>query len=186
MDEPYRVTLEHAQRNELVDGFGGLFRQDATWTTAHGKRRFGRDEIAAFTSRVLPGAMTDPTPTYRVEHVLLVRPDVAAVKVRQRDLLAAIGRFIDASTPGTTAATCSPGLNLRTPTPSSPTQSRRPTAPQHTSDARYGSPNSDGDPHQDPSRHAASRGNRVMSTDPSRMLSQVLSVSSARALAPRF
>jgi uncharacterized protein (TIGR02246 family) len=78
------ATLEHAQQHELVDEFIGLFRADAIWTTAHGKRLFGRDEIATFTRKVLPGAMKDPTATYEVEHVLFIRPDVAAGKVRQR------------------------------------------------------------------------------------------------------
>lgn len=77
------AALEHAQQNELPDAFVNLFREDAIWTTAHGRRLFGRDEIAAFTHRVLPGAMRESTATYEVEHVLFVRPDVAAVKVRQ-------------------------------------------------------------------------------------------------------
>lgn len=33
---------------------------------------------------MLPGAMTESTATYELEHVLFIRPDVAAVKVRQR------------------------------------------------------------------------------------------------------
>jgi uncharacterized protein (TIGR02246 family) len=68
----------------LVDEFVGLFRPDAIWTTGGGRRLFGRDEIAAFTRRVLPGAMPESTATYRVEQVLFIRPDVAAVKVRRR------------------------------------------------------------------------------------------------------
>jgi uncharacterized protein (TIGR02246 family) len=78
------ATVQHSQQKELVDEFVGLFRQDAIWTTAHGKRLFGRDEIAAFTQRVLPGAMKDSTAAYQLEHVLFIRPDVAAVKVCQR------------------------------------------------------------------------------------------------------
>jgi uncharacterized protein (TIGR02246 family) len=78
------ATVEHSQQNEHVDEFVGLFRADAIWTTAHGKRLVGRDEIAAFTRRVLPGAMANLTATYRLEHVLFIRPDVAAVTVRQR------------------------------------------------------------------------------------------------------
>jgi uncharacterized protein (TIGR02246 family) len=77
-------VLEHAQQSELPDEFVGLFRQDAIWTTGGGKRLIGRDEISAFTHQVLPGAMKDSTATYEVAHVLFVRPDVAAVKVRQR------------------------------------------------------------------------------------------------------
>ena len=76
-------VLEHAQQNELPDEFAGLFRQDAIWTTGGGKRLFGRDEISAFTHQVLPGAMKESTATYEVAHVLFIRPDVAAVKVRQ-------------------------------------------------------------------------------------------------------
>ena len=77
-------VLEHAQQNELPDEFAGLFRHDAIWTTGGGKRLIGRDEISAFTHQVLPGAMKTSTATYEVAHVLFVRPDVAAVKVRQR------------------------------------------------------------------------------------------------------
>jgi uncharacterized protein (TIGR02246 family) len=78
------ARLERAQRAEDVDGFVALFRPDAIWTTGHGRRLFGRDEIAAFTRRVLPGAMATSAARYDVEHVLFIRPDVAAVKVRQR------------------------------------------------------------------------------------------------------
>jgi len=78
------ATVEHAQRNELVDEFVSLFREDAIWTTGGGKLLIGRDAIAAFTQQVLPGAMKGLTPSYEVVHVLFIRPDVAAVKVRQR------------------------------------------------------------------------------------------------------
>jgi uncharacterized protein (TIGR02246 family) len=78
------AALERAQQKEDPDAFVGLFRDDAIWTTAHGKRLFGLDAISEFTHRVLPGAMTDSTATYEVEYVLFIRADVAAVKVRQR------------------------------------------------------------------------------------------------------
>ncbi|MGP4043245.1 SgcJ/EcaC family oxidoreductase [Streptomyces sp. 2A115] len=78
------ATVEYAQRNELVEEFVGLFREDAIWTTGHGRRLFGRDAISEFTNKVLPGAMKDSSATYEVVHVVFVRPDVAAVKVRQR------------------------------------------------------------------------------------------------------
>jgi uncharacterized protein (TIGR02246 family) len=78
------AAVEHSQQNELSDEFVGLFRPDAIWTTAHGRRLTGRDEISAFTRQVLPGAMKDSTATYEVAHVLFIRPDVAAVKVRQQ------------------------------------------------------------------------------------------------------
>ncbi|QBS43751.1 SgcJ/EcaC family oxidoreductase [Nocardia sp. CS682] len=80
------ATIQHSQQNELVDEFVGLFREDAIWTTGGGKRLFGRAAIAEFTAKVLPGAMRDGTATYEIEHVLFIRPDVAAVKVRQRYL----------------------------------------------------------------------------------------------------
>jgi uncharacterized protein (TIGR02246 family) len=78
------ATLQHAQQNELPEEFVDLFRADAIWTTGHGRRLDGRAEIAEFTRRVLPGAMTDSTTTYEPVQVLFIRPDVAAVKVRQR------------------------------------------------------------------------------------------------------
>lgn len=78
------ATVQHAQQNELAEEFINLFREDAIWTTAHGKRLTGRDEIASFTRKVLPGAAKEATATYEVAHVLFIRPDVAAVKIRQR------------------------------------------------------------------------------------------------------
>jgi uncharacterized protein (TIGR02246 family) len=77
------ATVEHAQNNELPDEFLALFRADAIWTTGGGKRLFGRDEIAAFTRQVLPGGMKDQTVTFELEHLMFIRPDVAAVKLRQ-------------------------------------------------------------------------------------------------------
>ncbi|NEW47297.1 SgcJ/EcaC family oxidoreductase [Nocardia cyriacigeorgica] len=79
-------SVAHAQANELVDEFVGLFREDAIWTTGHGKRLFGRAAIAEFTAQVLPGATTHGSATYEVEHIVFLRPDVAAVKIRQRYL----------------------------------------------------------------------------------------------------
>jgi uncharacterized protein (TIGR02246 family) len=76
-------TIAHAQANELAEEFVAVFREDAIWTTGHGKRLFGRLAIAEFTAQVLPGATTHGTASYEVEHVLFLRPDVAAVKIRQ-------------------------------------------------------------------------------------------------------
>ncbi|MBF6338438.1 SgcJ/EcaC family oxidoreductase [Nocardia abscessus] len=78
------ARVQHVQQNELVDEFAALFRADAIWTTGHGKRLFGRAAIAEFTAGVLPGASAHGTATYEIEHILFIRPDVAAVKVRQR------------------------------------------------------------------------------------------------------
>ncbi|WP_018349368.1 SgcJ/EcaC family oxidoreductase [Longispora albida] len=78
------AAVEHAQRDEQVGAFVSQFREDAIWTTAHGKLLIGRDAIAEFTGTVLPGAMAGLVPSYEVVHVLFIRPDVAAVKVRQR------------------------------------------------------------------------------------------------------
>ncbi|MEU8003833.1 SgcJ/EcaC family oxidoreductase [Catellatospora sp. NPDC049111] len=75
---------EHAQRHENVDDFVALFRRDAIWTAGGGSLLIGRDTIAAFARQVLPSGMTDLVPSYEVVHVLFIRPDVAAVKVRQR------------------------------------------------------------------------------------------------------
>jgi uncharacterized protein (TIGR02246 family) len=77
------ATVQHATQNELVDEFLGLFRPDAIWTTGGGQRLIGHDEIAAFTRQALPGGMKGLTITMDVTHVLFIRADVAATKVRQ-------------------------------------------------------------------------------------------------------
>jgi uncharacterized protein (TIGR02246 family) len=77
------AAVEHAQNNELPDDFLSLFRADAIWTTGAGKRLFGLDAISAFTRQVLPGGMRGSTVTFELEHILFIRHDVAAVKVRQ-------------------------------------------------------------------------------------------------------
>ena len=78
------ARLEHAQQHEDVDAFIELFREDAVWTTGHGRRLVGRAEIEAFTREVLPGAMSTSTATYSVTQIVHIRPDVAAVQVRQQ------------------------------------------------------------------------------------------------------
>lgn len=78
------ATVEEAQRKEDADLFLALFREDAVWVTGHGKRLYGRDTIAEFTRRVLPGATKDSYSTYVPDHLLFVRPDLAVVNVNQK------------------------------------------------------------------------------------------------------
>ncbi|MFF4580007.1 SgcJ/EcaC family oxidoreductase [Streptomyces sp. NPDC001389] len=80
------ATVEHSQQNKDPEEFLSLFHPDAIWTTAHGKVLIGLDAISEFTRKVLPAASWDGKVTYEVVHVLFIRPDVAAVKVRQRYL----------------------------------------------------------------------------------------------------
>ncbi|GGQ11492.1 MULTISPECIES: SgcJ/EcaC family oxidoreductase [Streptomyces] len=80
------ATVEHSQQSKDPEEFLGLFHPDAVWTTAHGKVLIGLDAISEFTRKVLPAASWDGKVTYEVVHVLFIRPDVAAVKVRQRYL----------------------------------------------------------------------------------------------------
>jgi uncharacterized protein (TIGR02246 family) len=93
-EHPHRATadeisavvaaLEQAQRSESVEDFVALFGPDAVWTTGHGRVLLGRTAIAAFTAQVLPGSMEGGlTPCYDVEHIGMIRPDVAVAKVRQ-------------------------------------------------------------------------------------------------------
>ncbi|MEU9073307.1 SgcJ/EcaC family oxidoreductase [Kitasatospora sp. NPDC004745] len=77
------ATVERTQRAKDAEGFLALFHPDALWTTAHGKVLIGFEEIAAFTREVLPRASWDGDVSYEVAHVQFLRPDVAAVKVRQ-------------------------------------------------------------------------------------------------------
>ncbi|MFI2313617.1 NAD-dependent epimerase [Streptomyces sp. CB00072] len=77
--------VQHAQQNALPDAFLDGFREDAIWTTGHGKRLTGLPEISAFTRKVLPPQADSPvTATYTVDLILFIRPDIAAVKIRQR------------------------------------------------------------------------------------------------------
>ncbi|MEU3406054.1 SgcJ/EcaC family oxidoreductase [Streptomyces sp. NPDC006670] len=80
------ATVEHSQQHKDPEEFLALFHPEAIWTTAHGSVLTGLAEIAEFTRRVLPSADWDGKVTYEVVHVLFIRPDVAAVKVRQRYL----------------------------------------------------------------------------------------------------
>ncbi|MFF3171072.1 SgcJ/EcaC family oxidoreductase [Streptomyces sp. NPDC057900] len=80
------ATVEHSQQNKDPEEFLSLFHPDAIWTTAHGKVLIGLDMISEFTRKTLPTASWDGKVTYEVVHVLFIRPDVAAVKVRQRYL----------------------------------------------------------------------------------------------------
>lgn len=77
------ATVERTQRARDPEGFLALFHPDALWTTAHGKVLIGFDAIAEFTRAVLPTAVLDGEVTYEVAHTQFLRPDVAAVKVRQ-------------------------------------------------------------------------------------------------------
>ncbi|WP_344345019.1 SgcJ/EcaC family oxidoreductase [Kitasatospora putterlickiae] len=77
------ATVERTQRSKDVEGFLALFHPEALWTTAHGKVLIGFDAIAEFTRAVLPNASWDGEVTYEAVHTRFLRPDVAAVKVRQ-------------------------------------------------------------------------------------------------------
>ncbi|MGW4871206.1 SgcJ/EcaC family oxidoreductase [Streptomyces chartreusis] len=77
------ATVERTQRAKDPEGFLALFHPDALWTTAHGKVLIGLDAIAEFTRAVLPAATWDGDVTYEAVHTQFLRPDVAAVKVRQ-------------------------------------------------------------------------------------------------------
>ncbi|MFF2545569.1 SgcJ/EcaC family oxidoreductase [Kitasatospora sp. NPDC058063] len=77
------AAVERAQRAKDPDAFLALFHPEAIWTTAHGKVLLGLDAIAEFTRAVLPAATWDGDVTYEPVHIQFLRPDVAAVKVRQ-------------------------------------------------------------------------------------------------------
>ena len=78
------AELERAQRSEDVEGFLALFDADAVWVTGSGRRLIGLAAIADFTRKVLPGAMSDGSVNYEVEHVAFIRSDVALTGVRQQ------------------------------------------------------------------------------------------------------
>ncbi|MGB7238833.1 MAG: SgcJ/EcaC family oxidoreductase, partial [Rhodococcus sp. (in: high G+C Gram-positive bacteria)] len=82
------AELERAQRSEDVEGFLALFDDEAVWVSAGGVRLIGRDTIAGFTRKVLPGAFADGTVRYDVEHIQFVTPDIALTGVNQEYLSA--------------------------------------------------------------------------------------------------
>jgi uncharacterized protein (TIGR02246 family) len=77
------AELERSQQQEDVQGFIELFHPLAVWVTGGGKRLIGLDAISDFTRTVLPGAMSDGSVRYEVEHILFISPDVALTGVRQ-------------------------------------------------------------------------------------------------------
>ncbi|MGW4896910.1 SgcJ/EcaC family oxidoreductase [Kitasatospora sp. NPDC004240] len=77
------ATVEHSQRIKDPEEFLSLFHPDAIWTTGGGKVLIGLDAIAEFTRQVLPADDWDGQVSYEVVHTLFIRPDIAAVKVRQ-------------------------------------------------------------------------------------------------------
>ncbi|CAM5437295.1 SgcJ/EcaC family oxidoreductase [Streptomyces badius] len=88
--------VQEAQLNADPDAFLAGFREDAIWTTAHGKRLTGLPEISAFTRKVLPPQADSPViATYTADLILFVRPDIAAVKIRQRPAERAGGAYLD-------------------------------------------------------------------------------------------
>ena len=83
---PHAEVLDECRRRDGPRGLQttGAFAQHSVWTTAHGKRLIGWDEITDFTRAVLPEAMRESTAAYAVEHILGVAADVAVVNIRQR------------------------------------------------------------------------------------------------------
>jgi uncharacterized protein (TIGR02246 family) len=78
------AELERTQQQEDVYGFLDLFDPSAVWVTGGGRRLIGLGVIGAFTREVLPGAMSDGSVRYDVEHVLFISADVALTAVRQQ------------------------------------------------------------------------------------------------------
>lgn len=81
------AEVEYAQQNGLADAFTRLFREDAFLTTRYGSPLTGSQEIRAFAHRALPATVRQPlTVTYETEYIVFIRPDLAAVKIRQRPI----------------------------------------------------------------------------------------------------
>ncbi|NYS19546.1 SgcJ/EcaC family oxidoreductase [Streptomyces sp. SJ1-7] len=90
------LVTRSGQRDADPEAFLSGFRDDAIWTTAHGKRLTGLPEIGAFTRKVLPPRAGSPVvATYTVDLILFIRPDAAAVKIRQRPATRDGGECLD-------------------------------------------------------------------------------------------
>jgi uncharacterized protein (TIGR02246 family) len=80
------ADLERAQLAEDVDGFMDLFDEDAVWVSAGGRRLIGREAIAEFTAKVLPGAFVNGSVRFDVDHIRFITPDAALTGVNQEYL----------------------------------------------------------------------------------------------------
>jgi uncharacterized protein (TIGR02246 family) len=78
------ADLERFQRTEDVEGFLGLFVDDAVWVNGAGRRLIGLDEIADFTRTALPGAFAQGSVDYVVRYVKVVRPDLVLTGIDQQ------------------------------------------------------------------------------------------------------
>jgi uncharacterized protein (TIGR02246 family) len=78
------AALERAQQTEDVEGFLALFDSDAVWVTGGGIRLVGLDSISEFTRKVLPGAMSEGSVTYHVDHIQRITPQVVLTGVNQQ------------------------------------------------------------------------------------------------------
>jgi uncharacterized protein (TIGR02246 family) len=78
------AELERTQQQEDVQGFLELFDPLAVWVTGGGKRLIGLDVISDFTHKVLPGAMSNSSVRYNVEHILFISTDVVLTGVQQQ------------------------------------------------------------------------------------------------------
>ncbi|GAA4526311.1 SgcJ/EcaC family oxidoreductase [Amycolatopsis samaneae] len=76
------AEFQHAYEHHLVDEYMSLFKQDAIATMAGGKVLIGQDELAEHV-RTAFARKAEGASTYELVHVLFIRPDVAAVKLRQ-------------------------------------------------------------------------------------------------------
>ncbi|MBB6465693.1 uncharacterized protein (TIGR02246 family) [Aminobacter lissarensis] len=78
--------VERSQNERSAEDFLALFRPDAVWVTAFGRRFTSKAEIADFTRKVLTPDLGDQYARYDVAHVTMLSPEVAAVNVRQRPI----------------------------------------------------------------------------------------------------
>lgn len=81
------AQIEYAQQNGLPDAFTELFGQEAVWTVPYGDPLTGVAAINAFAQSSLPGTVNRPlTVTCEAESIVFIRPDLAAVMIRQRPI----------------------------------------------------------------------------------------------------
>jgi uncharacterized protein (TIGR02246 family) len=78
------ADVQRTQQQEDVPGFLSLFDPSAVRVTSGGRRLIGLDAISNFTRSVLPGAMSDGSVTYSVEHILFISVDVVLTAVQQQ------------------------------------------------------------------------------------------------------
>lgn len=78
------TALEEAHAEEDVDRHVELFNPASTWITSRGVLIVGRERLAAYLTRVMPGGLAGGSVTYRMVHGLPAGEGAVVVVIEQQ------------------------------------------------------------------------------------------------------